>query len=198
MFLSPSHPVNAYELATHVNITQKAIGQADNYAFFVDNFQINGDDSIVEGSQREDDYITFQPPPTVLVRFRHHFYDPTNGNGLINPVCYTFFLLAGGCRPSLEWGFNYADNSYSWTKAREYMYIALTGKNFSGDIVAATADERNKKFQLMYRSVGQVMHLVEDLASPAHVRNDIHGKFPAIGIGGFDLYESFLADSEKR
>jgi len=74
------------------------------------------------------------------------------------------------------------------------MYIALTGKNFNGDTKAATADERNIYFQLMYRSVGQVMHLVEDLASPAHVRNDIHGKFP--GVGGYDLYEFVLADPE--
>jgi hypothetical protein len=41
----------------------------------------------------------------------------------------------------------------------------------------------------MFRSVGQVMHLVEDLASPAHVRNDIH--LPIPGATTRDLYEKY-------
>src|SRR3990172_6585613 len=45
----------------------------------------------------------------------------------------------------------------------------------------------------MFRSVGQVMHLVEDLASPAHVRNDSHAPIPGIGNGP-DLYEKYARD----
>lgn len=175
IFLSTSPIVAAYEVPTHAKVTEKAISQSINYQAFESIFEINGDRSIIEGSRLEDNGA----------RPRNHFYDPTNGLGLnINGISLG--------KPSLEWGFKddslLFSNNYSWTRAREYMYIALTGTNFNGDTVAATADERNQYSQLMFRSVGQVIHLVEDLASPAHVRNDLH--LP-VGLAG-DLYEHFV------
>jgi hypothetical protein len=153
------------------------MSQALNYTRFLSEFQsdtANADNDIKNGSIREDDF----PRP------RHHFYDPTNGQG----------ICPGLCVPSLEWGYKsdrllVENNLYSWTKAREYMHIGLTGKNFNGMSIATTANERNQYFQLMFRSVGQVMHLVEDLASPAHVRDDIH--LPIPGATTRDLYEKY-------
>lgn len=136
LLLSTSYLVHAYEVPTHVKITEQAISEAINYWTFVSNFQLNGDNSIKEGSEREDDLFP-------LVRPRNHFYDPTNGQGLCTLLC----------SPSLAWGYKYGGflpatgNDYSWTKAREYMYIALTGKNFNGDTMAATAGQRNENFQ---------------------------------------------------
>src|SRR5204862_296062 len=56
-------------------------------------------------------------------------------------------------------------NRYGWPRAREYELNALT--------LQATAD-RNNNFALMFRSLGQVLHLNQDLSQPSHVRNDNH------------------------
>ncbi len=169
-----SNLVNAYEVVTHGNITQAAVSQAANYTAFIRDCQLNSGlaiNSIMNGSIHEDDGFL------LLCRCKYHFYDPTNGRGL-----NTFLLTA---ESSLNWGFNggaaLQGNEFSWTEAREYMYNALT---------ATTPEQRNENFQLMFRSVGQIMHLVQDLASPAHVRNDLH--LP-VGLAG-DLYEHYTFD----
>lgn len=178
---------NAYEILTHMKITEKAINQSKNYQSFKSVFGIYGNYSIIEGSKEEDN--SFDIPP---VRARHHFYDPTNGNGLVSPLC-SFFL--GGCIPSLTWGYDHPNNDFSWTKAREEMYIGLTGKNFNEVAVAPTEEQRKEYSQKMFRSVGQVMHLVQDLAQPAHVRNDAH---PPIGLYlAGDLYEKYTLEKYR-
>ncbi len=185
ILLSAFKIANAYEVSTHIKITEKAMGQAANYNAFTSAFTIDGNNSIAEGSNHEDDIISLTTP-FVPVRSRHHFYDPTNGSGLTFSGCN---LFPAGCKPSLMWGYRDSDNDYSWTKAREEMYTALTGKDFNEVTVASTADERKEYFQKMFRSVGQVMHLVQDLASPAHVRNDPHLPIPGPLAG--DLYEKY-------
>ena len=56
-------------------------------------------------------------------------------------------------------------NLYSWPSAREYLYDALT---------ATDENSRDTNFINCFHSIGQVMHLMEDLAVPAHTRNDSH------------------------
>ena len=160
LFLTSTY---AYERPVHVKITQQAISQATNYLSFMNDFRPDSDsadEGIKNGSFREDD----------IPRFIHHFYDPQNGQGICPVICV----------PSLEWGLNDTDNDYSWAKARNYMYQALTGGN------GAT---RSASFSKMFRSVGRVMHLVQDLATPAHVRNDSHFKLPYSLVR--DLYENY-------
>jgi hypothetical protein len=56
-------------------------------------------------------------------------------------------------------------NTWSWPNARYYEWLGLT------------ATDRNDRFNYltnMFRAVGQVMHLVEDLSQPQHVRNEQH------------------------
>jgi hypothetical protein len=57
-------------------------------------------------------------------------------------------------------------NDYSWYHARMAFLEALTAK---------TEDDRNKLFVRAFRSVGQIIHLLQDMAVPAHVRNDMKG-----------------------
>jgi len=74
---------------------------------------------------------------------------------------------------SLLWGLdpdrqNFAQNStgdWSWGKAREYYYNALTKKS---------DEERNQNFADCFRSLGQVLHLLQDASVPLHTRNDLH------------------------
>jgi hypothetical protein len=50
-----------------------------------------------------------------------------------------------------------------WDNARNYFYSALT------EIDPLKRDDNYVK---TFRSVGQVLHLLQDMAVPAHVRND--------------------------
>ena len=52
---------------------------------------------------------------------------------------------------------------YSWYDARKYFKLAL-----------ADANRDNENYGKAWRAVGEVMHLMADMAVPAHVRNDGH------------------------
>jgi hypothetical protein len=106
---------------------------------------------IEEGGEREDDEWTWEGPP---FRYLRHFHDP------LNSPWNTAGL--GGFDSSLEWAQeNYLLNPYSWPAARYLFYNSL---------VTGSDDYYAK----MFRSLGQLMHLVSDKAVPAHVRNDPH------------------------
>jgi len=94
-------------------------------------------------------------------RFRNHFYDPQhNGQGL------TFL---GPNTDSLTWGVDPANNQttqeYSIRRAKDYMMLALTSPN---------EVDRQQNLGLMFRTLGQVIHLVQDTAQPQHTRNESH------------------------
>lgn len=89
-------------------------------------------------------------------RFLNHFYDPTTEKGIR-------FLLQQNS--SKDWAKDRIGNDWSWASARSYFYESLTSPN---------SYIRETRLAATFRTVGQVMHLVEDLATPAHVRNDIH------------------------
>ena len=60
-----------------------------------------------------------------------------------------------------------------WTDARRYFYQAL---------ITPLPTDRNTNFELTFRAVGQVLHLLEDMAVPAHVRNDFQSHLRYNGI----------------
>lgn len=60
-------------------------------------------------------------------------------------------------------------NEWDWDSAKEYLYIYLTGKNFKEDLDDLS---RQQSLANSMRSLGQVLHLLQDMAVPAHVRND--------------------------
>jgi hypothetical protein len=57
-------------------------------------------------------------------------------------------------------------NYFAWSWARITFIAALLKKEDA---------DRNRIFARMFRSVGQVAHLLQDMAVPAHVRNDMQG-----------------------
>jgi hypothetical protein len=90
-------------------------------------------------------------------RSRNHFHDPLrdwDSSGLNLP----------NTQSAVVWAQDVA-NEWSWPVARGYFYQALT---------ASTAAEREQAYADTFRALGQIMHLVEDMAVPAHVRNDLH------------------------
>ncbi len=144
---------------------------------------------MVSGSEAEDH-------PTE--RSQHHFHDPVSNSGLDNNyygagviadflalfypsaeqgnVGRLFCSIVSLCEP----GFNldgtsaidrvsgntsgaYPVNYFAWPDTRRYFYNALTAK---------TKEEREHNFAMSFFSLGHSIHLLEDMAVPAHTRND--------------------------
>lgn len=66
-----------------------------------------------------------------------------------------------GAKASFTIDPQYAPNN--WDMARQYYYSALTSQ---------TSTARETAFAQTFQAVGQVMHLLQDMAVPAHTRND--------------------------
>ena len=158
--------------------------------------------TLSDGARTEDTGILNPGRMAVCSRGLNHFYDPlktiedesaglhdvtkTSGDGVwIPPVLPSLrhwdgksnLLWAIGAgtyscssyikdEPSTSEQKSTDCNSYSWHRAREAFYFALAETN---------VEKRNKLFARMFRSVGQVTHLLQDMAVPAHVRNDMKG-----------------------
>ena len=93
-----------------------------------------------------------------------HFYDPVydrpldlGGTGSL--------LIAKSPDWALEDQGTFLSQLNSWKDARQYLYSALT---------TYSELERRKAFGLMFQSLGQIIHHLQDMAQPQHVRNDPH------------------------
>jgi len=107
-------------------------------------------------------------------RSANHFHDPISNDGWEGNES----AIAWGLRPI---GAQAGDESWSWNDAREYYFKGLT---------LPTKNEREEQWGKLFRALGQFMHLLQDQASPAHVRNDPHISFG--GIGDTDGLHEFM------
>ena len=102
-----------------------------------------------EGGEREDD----------LPRFVFHFHDPlrlTDSAGLgLGPARFASSVIWMHDRAQL----------WSWASARARYYQALT---------EIDPVRREALWADLFRSLGQIMHLVVDASVPEHTRNDMH------------------------
>lgn len=57
-----------------------------------------------------------------------------------------------------------------WNNARQYYYNALTTTDTYSN---SSGTSKDNLYALTFRSLGMVMHLLQDMAVPAHVRNDM-------------------------
>jgi hypothetical protein len=65
-------------------------------------------------------------------------------------------------------------NAWDWESARKYYLAYLTGLDLEvgNNVVVADEQRRNQFLTYTFRALGQLMHLIQDTAVPAHVRND--------------------------
>ncbi len=131
-----------------------------------------------------------------VLRAGRHFYDPINERALSNPAaCF----IANGCIRSIDWAMGrigvlaptggaldtMRQNHFSWQDARDSYWWALT-YNFSlaeemgmalshGYAQNLESGFRKFRFATTLKSVGQVIHLLQDAGQPQHTRNDSHG-----------------------
>ena len=105
-----------------------------------------------------------KPPLTIpYTRSMNHFHNPLK-TWDISGFKGTFqssviWVQDQGTFGSL-WG-----GDWSWKKARTSFYKGLTG---------AIKADRDTNFADTFRSLGQVMHLVQDVSVPSHTRDDAH------------------------
>ncbi len=161
---------------------------------------------LLRGAIREDDWTDIDrlgchrqapnPHDDNIDRPGNHFYDPVYDRGL------TVFIV-GERAP--DWGLGTTNfqanpppvnvaraNHYTILDAREAMYRALTGRNRAGDVVADTQDKRHAYWATTFRALGDVVHLVEDMAQPQHTRNDPHlGCYTAVA-GEESVFEKYI------
>lgn len=160
----------AYKTDTHKAVSVKAAALSERYKQFLNEFSQDSEAAFELtgfGSVAEDD----DP------RYLKHFYDPVNEVGLSR--------IVGHFEAAISWGYQSPDNLYSWMKARNYMYQALTG---------TTRSVQDENYKNLYRALGQIIHLVEDMAQPSHVRNDPHVSHSENIFGAFAFNPSHLED----
>jgi hypothetical protein len=102
-----------------------------------------------------------------------HFYDPINARDAYLTDSKILRLIGSGYYGAemynpqinaLDWAFDSSKrNEYSYPKAKEYFKSAL-----------ASEDRKTENYGRAWRSVGETMHMMADMATPAHVRNDGH------------------------
>ena len=134
-------------------------------------------------------------------RVLRHWFDPTaSGSGALSPDPCALFerhIPPARCLSALDWALGTLDakqsvnvedvgrrNHFSVRDAREAMWRAATllGKSSQGyvSVLPAGADPatqqstRNKYWATTFRALGDVSHLIQDMAQPQHTRNETH------------------------
>ncbi len=171
------------------------------------------DEWVAQGAVREDDYVfgpnpaddPFTGPPRYQFRVINHFLDPVNRRGLTLPLGMGAFVdttRADDWALNREGGSDTADrnhyNHFSIDDARDAMFRALTGMNVDGTVIAATDEARNRYWATTFRSLGDVVHLIQDMGQPQHTRDDRHSGVlcpngSPICIGGhLSVFEQYI------
>jgi len=73
-------------------------------------------------------------------------------------------------------------NEWDWDHAREFFYTYLTGKDNNGEPIAEDKSAREVYLAKSMQALGHTMHLLQDMAVPAHVRDDSKSHLDFMGI----------------
>ncbi len=129
---------------------------------------------VLRGAKYEDDVLALPPRPL------NHFFDPATGKGLsIDPLQFvgilpaSVVLLIAGVnatnQASPDWALeSTAVNDFSRRALSNFMYDAY---------LKPTKGERDAAMGRMFETIGRLVHHVQDMAQPQHVRNDAHLHF---------------------
>jgi len=162
----------AYEVPVHVNISEKAFAASvlTKQPSVLSNLGLTAtlkfpnsanvpktvETLVKDGAAFEDDFP----------RSLNHFFDPINDA----PLSILGLPLANA---SPDWaledrqeiGGAWRPQDFSYRDANLYLYRALTLPN---------KVDRDKNFGLLFETIGRVIHHIQDMAQPQHVRNDQH------------------------
>ena len=136
--------------------------------------------SIQDGSFDEDRPILWRP--------RHHFHNPRLAWDQAGWRPPPLSIQLGDS--SVKWSQNEnqtVGGKHSWKDARDSYFQALT---------ATTDSERKRLYAETFKSLGHLIHLIQDAAVPSHTRNDTHLSFK--GIGDPDAFHGWAELQEAR
>ena len=152
-----------------------------------DNLRLPG--WLMRGAIREDDDMSSSEPNpkddpfgVIVHRVTNHFYDPVSrkaanlGGVELGDTALTWGIGATGSSilsGSLEEDTS-RDNHFTIYDAREAMYRAVTGFDKNRVKVATREADRKAYWATTFRALGDVVHLIQDMAQPQHTRNDLH------------------------
>lgn len=152
--------------------------------------------ALVDGRVPED----CNPKPRGEIdRVLNHFFDPKANGGSGQGLRTSFASGASAADWALGTTNAFASpmlpdagrkNTYSIVDARQAMYYALSGRVPAGQQADETT--RNAWWATTFRALGDVMHVLEDMAQPQHTRNEPHPGSP------FELYVDERAGSVNR
>lgn len=217
---------------THAGMTQRAAEAADLHRVLVDRFglplglfeplrlgaapglaeslaQLDPADGLVPDASGALPALSWLIAGSILeemppARVRHHFFDPRTGKGLSDRSLGTRIWLGlfgsrelGGPfdltgRPAPEWAAA-ADNELGLPRTLDALEAAVSGK---------TPAERQAALARGLVGLGAILHLVQDMGTPAHVRNDFRvGHLEHLSSATFDRgsrLEAFVARALGR
>jgi hypothetical protein len=177
---------------THYNITAQAIKQSNIATYLNDNLAIKLTDIFKGVSEKPKTELAVEKwiaygsdwEDIPVTRALNHFYDPLSGRGL------------PGDDSALNWAWQGMPSFWAWNDARHYFYRALSSKTVLGD---TSTDPAVREYNLAktFRALGQIVHLLQNMAVPAHTRLDIHPDEETFGsvVGQYqqDMYELYTA-----
>lgn len=186
--------------ATHTHISEKALNSSQTVltSYFENTLMLKyGKDTLIEGKiVSEWGKLGAEMEDEPMCRASNHFHNPyldwpvsglTDTLPLVEWWCWATSPYAPNeIKSSISWATGYSDrgyidpysdvsnlNAWDWESARSYFYTYLTGlDSSSGQLIASDEQTRNLYLADTLRATGHVMHLLQDSAVPAHVRND--------------------------
>jgi len=170
--------IYAYEVPTHKELSEAAVMKSElgtNISQIIKKYDIPAEIDLEEIIIKVRNGANFEDNTS---RFFNHFFDPVNNI----PLTVGGFTLG---ERSPDWALEnetmYLSQAYSFSDGRKNFYDALTSPGLS---------TREDSFDLTFQTLGQVIHHLQDMAQPQHVRNDAH---PPIGSHA-SRYEQYTDD----
>lgn len=160
MCLAATGPAEAYEVETHKAISLQATIRSsadvvlrESLGFREGRLTVVGNSSLTdwigEGSLHADDWTYYV----------NHFHNALTSDWSQAGLGPAYSAILWGQTP------NQGDPSWSWQNTRQYFLGALTSTQKA---------DRDLALSMTFQGLGQLIHLIQDMASPAHTRNDPH------------------------
>lgn len=120
-------------------------------------------------------------------RFYNHFHNPLYSYNQWGDAGLTSaWPWVNSGNSAVLWAADDSSNDWRWGRVRDYYYNALT---------SSVDADRQASFAQTFRGLGQVIHLIQDMAQPAHVRNDPH---PADDTGVAPGFEHWARRADNQ
>jgi hypothetical protein len=133
-------------------------------------------------------------------RTRNHYYDPNTRRGLVvrGTLLRMFFSLFGDREIGGSLGDGVAAPDWAVAQGND-LALSATLDALERSASAATPDERKRALGRALVGIGALMHLVEDMAAPAHVRDDFDGAMTRVpGSSVWDRRSPYEYYVERR